>query len=306
MRNAMWMGLAVLALAWLGGCTKNATTGRSQLNLMSRDEEIKVGTDSKPEILKEFGGEIQKPELREYVTEIGRQLATKTEADNPSLPWEFTFLDSKVVNAFALPGGKVFVSRGLVERMTNEAQLAAVLGHEIGHVTARHSTERMSQQLGFGIGGAVVGAVVGAVTGVSGADKVAQQASSLVVLSYSRDQESEADSLGMRYMTALNYNPMGALQVMEILRDASKGGGSQPEWLATHPLPETRIKRVGDEINGKYGYTQKNPQYQLRAPRFKERMLAKLAAMPDADGETVAGLGSPALWCWHCAAAAGR
>jgi predicted Zn-dependent protease len=311
-----WWALGVLVLAGLvlPACSKNVTTGRNQLNLMSREDEIRLGTQAKPQLTQEFGGEVQKPEVRQYVTEIGRTLAAQTEGENPSLPWEFTMLDSKVINAFALPGGKVFISRGLVEKMTNEAQLAGVLGHEIGHVTARHSTERMSQQMGWGIGGAVVGAVVGAVTGVQGIDRVAQNASQLVVLSYSRDQESEADSLGMRYMTKVGYDPMGTLQVMDILKEASKGGGKGPEWMATHPLPETRIRRVGDEIQREYGFTQNNPQFQLHAPRFRERMLARLALLPahthdplrDAPETALAGgefFARPELWCWHCAMA---
>lgn len=280
---------AAMISVWLGACSTNPTTGRSQLNMLSRSDEIKMGTDSKPEMLKEYGGEVKNAEARAYVSNLGHQLAAQTEADNPGLPWEFTLLDSDVINAFALPGGKVFVSKGLAEKMSNEAQLAGVLGHEIGHVTARHINEKITRQTGASVGLTVIGAVIGgggdAITGLAG------QAVQITLLSYDRDQESEADALGMRYMVKCYYNPIGQLQVMEILKKEA-GTSNSPEFLQTHPIPETRIKRIQQIIDTDYKYTQNNPQYKLNAEQFKTQFLPKLAAMKNEDSLATAGIGT--------------
>lgn len=297
----------------LGGCTTNPTTGRSQFLTMSREEEIKLGSEAAPGLTTEFGGRVPDEHLQGYVADIGRKLAAVTEAENPSLPWEFTLLNSEVINAFALPGGKVFISRGLAAEMDNEAQMAAVLGHEIGHVTARHSNERFGQALGTTIGGAVLGAVIGGVAGGGdGAGIGAGVGASLggvAGLAYSRDQEIEADRLGMRYMERLNYDPIGAVEVQQILgRAAAKSGGRPPEFLSTHPTSETRIRALNDRLDKYYRHTVNNPQYQKFADRFQRDFLAPLNRQypkkADAAGSRgmmlAAGLGDPVLWCAHC------
>ena len=273
----------------LAACSTNPTTGRSQLNMLSREDEIKMGVDSKPEMLTEYGGEVPNPDARAYVTNLGKQLAAFTEGDNPSLPWEFTLLNSDVINAFALPGGKVFVSKGLAIKMTNEAQMAGVLGHEIGHVTARHINERVTRQAGASVGITVLSAVIGgggdAISGLAG------QAVQVTLLSFDRDQENEADSLGMRYMVKAFYNPIGQLQVMEILKKEA-GTPNQPEFLSTHPIPDTRIKRIQQIIETDYKFTQNNPQYKLNAEQFKTQFLPKLAALVQEDALASAGIGT--------------
>ncbi|HEX8875249.1 MAG TPA: M48 family metallopeptidase [Phycisphaerales bacterium] len=282
-----FVGVAAASMG-LGACSTNPTTGRSQLNLLSRDDEVRLGTDARPQMLQEYGGEVKNAELRNYVIEIGKKLAAQTEADNPSLPWEFALLDSDVINAFAIPGGKVFVSRGLAAKMTNEAQMAGVLGHEIGHVTARHINEKMTRttfaNAGLGIIGAAIGGGGDAVTGLAG------QAVQLSLLSYDRGQESEADELGMRYMTKVGYNPAGQLQVMQILK-AAAGSGKQPEFLSTHPLPDTRIKRIQELLATKYKDTQNNPAFKTGEAEFKARFLSKLAAIEQQERLADAGIG---------------
>src|ERR1043165_4828434 len=130
---------AALLSASLIGCTKNAATGKSILTLgMSRDQEVSLGTQAMPDVIKEYNGKVENPRLQQYVNDIGKKLAKETESSHPTLPWEFTLLNTAVVNAFALPGGKVFFTRGHAEKLTTEAQMAGVLGHEIGHVTAQH------------------------------------------------------------------------------------------------------------------------------------------------------------------------
>ena len=141
------LGTLVLVLASMmvfgSGCAKNAATGKRSLVLLSAAEEERLGAEAAPQFTAEYGGAVDDAALNRYVTDIGNRLAAVTEADYPDLEWEFTLLDSSVVNAFALPGGKVFITRGLAERLDNEAQLAGILGHEIGHVTARHVEDRV-------------------------------------------------------------------------------------------------------------------------------------------------------------------
>jgi predicted Zn-dependent protease len=319
------LGVLVLAAAAAvimpGGCTTNPTTGRSQFLTMSREEEIKLGTEAAPGLTSEFGGKVPDGRLQDYVSNIGRQLAAVTEADNPTLPWEFTLLDSGVINAFALPGGKVFVSRGLAEEMTNEAQLAAVLGHEIGHVTARHSNERYGQAIGTTIGGAIIGAVIGGVASgkASGAGVGAAAGATVggvAGLAFSRDQEIEADRLGMRYMSAINYDPVGAIEVQQILQRAAGKGSRPPEFLSTHPSSETRIRALNERLDKYYAHTRNNPQFQKFEERFQRDFLTPLKRLPPpkqarGTGSTrdmlahaaLGALGDPVLWCAHCRAA---
>lgn len=311
------------SLLVLTGCATNAATGKSQFQALSRDQEIQMGMDAKPELTKEFGGQVQNTELQNYVTQVGRSLAATTEADNPSLPWEFTLLESDVINAFALPGGKVFITTGLAKRMSNEAQLAGVLGHEVGHVTARHINDKLVREGGKEFGFSVLGAFIGGSQVGATAAALGKEVASVVLLKYDRGQENQADYLGMRYMSRCFYNPIGQRQVMQILLDASKGS-EQPEILATHPDPANRIKNVDKLLAGEFASTQNNPQYQLKEAEFKAKFLSKVAALErtreHATGELVAAtamagdpegrvfaLGNAGMWCSVCAAgAAGR
>ncbi len=275
------VGLGALAL-W--ACTTNPTTGRKQFNALSRTDEIALGAQATPEIAAEFGGAVRSPELQAYVAEVGRALAAQTEADNPGLPWEFTLLNSSVINAFALPGGKVFITRGLADKLTSEAQLAGVLGHEVGHVTARHTNDRYADAIGANVGVAVLGAVVGA---ASKSDSAGQAAANIgaevarygVLLPHSRNQEYESDSLGVRYMTRAGYDPIGQVQVMQVLQRAG-GGSAEGEFFATHPYAGNRVARLQQMIATDYAGTQNNPQYQRHEERYRQRYLNKLAGLP--------------------------
>ena len=275
--------------AMLVGCTTNPTTGRSQFNALSVQEEIAIGTQGKPEMIREYGGEVAKAELRQYVTEVGMKLVATTAQDDPSLlelPWEFTLLNSDVVNAFALPGGKVFMSRGLAQMMTNEAQLAGVLGHEVGHVTARHVNDRSGRQMGAQLGIGLLGVLLGG--SADGADlaNVAGNFAGIALLSYDRKQEIESDALGMRYMTRAGYNPLGQRQVMQILASLDKGGGSKADITSTHPHPEERIKVIDDALQREYANTQGNAEFKLGEQEFRARFLSKLAVAYPEAGES--------------------
>lgn len=264
---------SLLLGAMTTGCVKNPATGRSQLSFYSKQEEIEMGTQAMPGIVKEFGGAYPDAEAQAYVRDVGLRLSRVAEADYSGIPWEFTLLNSDVINAFALPGGKVFITTGLARRFESESELAGVLGHEIGHVTAKHGDKRMSEaavlQGAASIGGAASGSEALASLFTNGAG--------IVLLRFSRDEEREADGLGLRYMTGAGYNPAGLLRVMEVLRDASKGGERQPEFLSTHPYPEDRIVRVTNWL--------KSPEYQRAMQRpdppewrsdYRRRLLDRL------------------------------
>ena len=274
------LGVLVLAgfVAALPGCTTNAATGRSQFNVLSREQEVSLGASEGPEMTKAYGGEVPDAELREYVTRIGTKLLAGVEKDYKNLPWKFTLLNSDVINAFSLPGGQVFISRALLQDMTNEAQLAGVLGHEIGHVTAQHINDRMVRQTGLSVGAAVLGAAGGDKYGEA-ISAVVSQGGGLFLLKYDRGEETEADHLGVRYMVRAHYNPHAQIEVMEILKAVAGSGGA--EWTQTHPLPQTRISDLQAYIAKNYAKQAADPSYVYNQAEIQP-IVARLKSLPPA------------------------
>jgi len=256
----------------LGGCETNPSTGRDQLLLVSDQQVAQMGKEAVPELIKDYGGEVKSPELRSYVEQVGRKLAKQVEPEFKDIKWNFYTLNSNVVNAFSLPPGEIFITMGMLSRLHNEAELAAVLGHEIGHVTAKHVAERVSLAQGIQTGGDVLTSTVG------GSNSSVSKLLPLVVggvgqgflLKFSRDQESEADRQGVKYMVKAKYDPQGAAEVMRILMQADKGQGSL-EILSTHPDPEKRLHDVEELIQKQYADTQNNPKYGKFAERFEQK-----------------------------------
>lgn len=279
-----WVFVFVLSCLFsLTGCSTNPATGSSQFNMVSESQELSMGEQTEPGFVQSYGGEVASPEVVKYVSELGSRLAAASE--RPSLPWRFHVVDSSVINAFALPGGKIFITRGLIQSMNNEAQLAGVLGHEVGHVTAQHIGQQMSRATAVESSMAVLTAIAGA--SVQDEQKKAWvqtlgvgagAGAGLYLLKFGRDQESEADTLGLRYMSKLGYNPEGMLQVMEILKKAS-GGGSNMEILSTHPLPDTRIDRINKLLKETYPDRAK---LDFKESQFKANVLDKLSKLPPA------------------------
>ena len=269
--------LILMVLLPLVGCSKNAATGRSQLLLVNSEDVLAMGIAAKPELIEQYGGETESSELRSYVRRVGMGLIDHVEPVYLDLPWEFFVLDSDQINAFALPGGKVFITMGLLSKLSSEGQLAGVLGHEIGHVTARHVDERISHSM------TVQGLLLvldfsvesGAATIVGGL------AGNSYLLSFNRDQETEADELGLTYMTRSYYDPYGMMEVQEILKEAA-GKNRSIEFLSTHPHPETRIRNLDKLLSGPYASTQNNPQYHMYEDRFQREVTPYL---PDPDLE---------------------
>ena len=183
--------------------------------------------------------------VQRYVSSLGMPLAKASE--RPDLPWTFTVVDDPIVNAFALPGGPIFVSRGILTYMNSEAQLVSVLGHEIGHVTAKHSVSQLSKQQILSIG--LVGAMI-VRPELQQFGGLAQQGLGVLFLKYGRDDETQADELGFRYMTKANYNPAEMAEMFKTLQRVSGGEGSRgtPEWLSTHPDPGNRVAKTNERM----------------------------------------------------------
>jgi len=302
MRQLLFGIAMAVIVAASQGCKQNVATGRTQFNFMSMEQQIALGAEASPELVKEYGGEVKSQELRSYVNGVGRRLSKKVEGDYRDLEWTFYVLDSDVINAFALPGGRVFMSRGLMSYMSNEAELAAVLGHEIGHVTAEHGGERISQSMGISTLASATGFILGDTPTASLVNAVVGVGGQGYLLKFSRSQESEADRLGMRYMVAGGYDPTGMLQLLQILIDVSQGA-RQPEILSTHPDPNNRRADAEALLASEYAYTQGNRKYGLYEDRWNKNAAPHL---PAARGAAVEGdfLPVASSWCLHCAAEA--
>ena len=246
-RGASTPALAALVAAStlaVSGCTANPATGQRQLNLYTEAEEIEMGRQADPGVVAQLGlaGD---PDLQAYVSALGLKLAALSE--RPQLPWSFKVVDDPAVNAFALPGGFVYVTRGLLAYVHSEAELASVLGHEIGHVTAQHGVNQISKRQ-VAAGGLVIGAAL--VPDVARVADAAQTGLSLLFLKYGRDDERQADDLGLRYTVAAGYDPNQMPEMFRVLEAVSEvpGAGRLPDWLATHPDPEERRDRIQREI----------------------------------------------------------
>ncbi|NIN11487.1 MAG: M48 family metalloprotease [Gemmatimonadales bacterium] len=234
-----------LALLVLSSCATNPATGARQLMLVSEGQEIRMGREADPQIIAQFGLHPDSS-TAQYVRGLGERLAAGSE--RPDLPWTFRVLDDPTVNAFALPGGFNYVTRGIMAHLNSEAELAAVMGHEIGHVTARHSAQQLSkQQL------AQVGLVAGVLLAPELEDfaGLASAGLGLLFLKFSRDHERQADDLGLRYMTRAGYDPREMPRLYDMLGrvSAAAGGGRLPGWLSTHPDPADRRERIEQRVD---------------------------------------------------------
>ncbi len=230
---------------YFGNSVTNDVTGETQHISLSPDEEIAMGLQSAPQMISEMGGEVRGTQADAKVKEIGQKLVQKSDASRTIYNGKFDFhllADDQTVNAFALPGGQVFITVALLARLKNEDQLAGVLGHEIGHVVARHSAEKIAQmELAQGLTGAVTMATYDPSSPNGG--YLAQMVANTLQLKYGRDQELQSDDLGVRFMMQADYDPEQLIEVMEILKQAS-GPSQTPEFQSTHPDPENRKEHI--------------------------------------------------------------
>ena len=264
------IGLSLGLLAGCGSPVINPVTGQAERSVMDERAEIAAGQEGHKQVLSEYGV-VKDAQLQAYVNQVGQRLAAQSHRAN--LKWTFTVLDSPEINAFALPGGYVYVTRGLLAYMESEADMAGVIGHEIGHVTARHGAQRAtrSQNAGLGVLAASVLGVVLESQGIGGAadlsGRVAQGVAAGYIASYSREQELLADTLGAEYLARNRYNPSNMVDVIQVLksqetyaadqaRAAGKPAPSGADWLSSHPSNEQRlqsIRQIAAGYKGQYG-----------------------------------------------------
>ncbi len=234
--------------SYFGSKEYNPVTGEKQYVSLTQRQEIALGLQAVPEMIQKYGGLYPDQKHQNYIDKVGGKLISGGAAKDTEWKFEFHLLNEpNVVNAFALPGGQIFITTGLYKLFQKESQLAAVLGHEIGHVVARHSAQRIAKsKLTKGITDAVVVA-----SGDARAGQIAAVVGQLVNMKYSRGDEVQADHLGVIFMSDGGYDPRGMIQVMQIL--GSLGSGSRaPEFFSTHPNPENRIGKIQNVIQEKF------------------------------------------------------
>jgi len=262
----------------LTACATNPVTGHPEFNLVSDKKANKMGSDAYPSLRQQWGGDYNDPELQEWISSIGMELAKNSHS--PELPYKFTVTNSSQLNAVCLPGGKIFITRGLLSELENEAQVAAVLGHEVGHATARHAEHSMSR--GMVLQAAVfVGSVVLNQRAKSRSERLIGQlglnaamfGTTIATMKYGRDNEYQADELGVIYMMKSGYDPDGAIEVQQILASKEK---TQPTYfqalMRSHPVSDERVKHITRfvyENEAGYGINRKGDG--KFAERFKQK-----------------------------------
>jgi predicted Zn-dependent protease len=271
--------MALAAAGSLFGCATNPVTGQSQLMLVSEENEIQIDKQNAPHQFSADYGIIQDPALSRYVQELGSDMVPHTHRQH--MPYDFNVLNANYINAYTFPAGTMATTRGILLKLDNEAELAALLGHELGHVNARHTAQQMSK-------GMLTQSVVGGLAAVAGtqgrlygdlAASLGMLGSGALLASYSRDNERQADSLGMQYMVASGYGTGGFIGLMEMLNNTSKHRLSAAQLLfATHPMSDERLNTAVKEAESKYKSARSLP---LNRDRYMDKT-AKLRAQRDA------------------------
>jgi len=228
------------------GCAVNPITGEEEFMLVPESQDIEIGSKYAPEIEKQLGGKIDDETLQNYIDSVGQRIARISH--RPNWEYHFTAVEHKMINAVALPGGYIFVTKGMLEKLTTEAQLAALLAHEIVHVTARHSSAAISKQMGLSF--LFLGATAAGTKIPQDAARAAGLALQLIGLKYSRENERMADVAGLDYMVVAGYNPYGAVELHQMLQKQDKVRPA--EFLSSHPSPKNRIISLNARIQTRY------------------------------------------------------
>lgn len=264
-REFLW--LASLATAGiLSGCATNPVTGKSQLMLMSEQQEIEIDKNFAPVQFSADYGKAQDTKLNAYIQQTGKRMTGQVH--RPHMPYTFQVVNATYINAYAFPGGSIAITRGILLSIDNEAELAALVGHELGHVNARHTAQQMSK-------GTLTQAVIGGLSIATGAalgTGYGQLASQLGMVSagallaaYSRDNEREADALGLEYMVRSDYGADGFVGLMDMLRRQSKTNNSAIELMfATHPMSDERYQTAVENVQNRYQADRNKPLYRDR------------------------------------------
>jgi len=242
-----YIPILILTVLFFSACGINPVTRTRELNFISEEREISLGRNASYEISKQYGV-YNNTELEQYVNEVGQRLVSVS--DRTSIPYEFHVVDMPMLNAFALPGGYIYITRGLLAELENEAQLASVLGHEIGHVCARHSASQLSEQVAFT-------ALTLASLAAPGAREMAPVIPALtqsITLGYSREKESQADTMGLTYMNRAGYNSMEMSAFLTRLSRMAQGPGGYGVYTSTHPDIFDRISATHNEAKQIVGF----------------------------------------------------
>ena len=263
-REFMWLS-SMTAAGYVFGCATDPVTGKKQFMLVSEDTEIQIDKQYAPIQISTDFGEVQDRQLNRYISEVGNKMAVKSHRSH--MPYSFRVVNATYVNAYAFPGGTIAATRGIMLSLENEAELASLLGHELGHVNARHAAEQMSK-------GQLTQAVVGGVSALVGtqsaalgdlADQLGQISAGALLAKYSRDNEREADALGMEYMVGAGYGSQGFIGLMEMLNSMSKHKSTTVDLLfATHPMSQERYDTAVQTAHTKYESAFKGPLYRER------------------------------------------
>ena len=278
-REFMW--LSSLAVAGIvAGCATNPVTGESQLMLVSEDQEIQIDRQYSPYQFSADYGTTQDKKLNDYVDRTGKNMAARSHRTH--MPYNFQVVNANYVNAYAFPGGSIACTRGILLALDNEAELAALLGHELGHVNARHTAEQMSK-------GMLTQAVVGGLAAAAGtqgafygniASQLGQVSAGALLASYSRDNERQADALGMEYMVQSGYSSEGMIGLMDMLKSMGKHQPSAIELMfATHPMSQERYQTAVQTAETKYKAANQNPLYRERYMDYTAGLRAKKGAI---------------------------
>ena len=277
-RQFLWVTSASAA-GFLIGCAANPVTGKSQLMLVSEDQEIEIDRQNSPYQFSTDYGSIQDKNLNNYINQTGKKISALTH--RPHMPYSFRGVNAAYVNAYAFPGGSIAATRGILIELRNEAELSALLGHEMGHVNARHTAEQMSK-------GMLTNALVGGIATIAGtqssglgslASQLGMLGAGALLAHYSRDNERQADALGLEYMVKAGYNPNGFVGLMDMLRSTSQHEPSAIELMfSTHPMSDERYSTAVKTVQTKYRHAQNLPFYR---ERYMDHT-AKLRAMKGA------------------------
>jgi predicted Zn-dependent protease len=245
---------AISLITYFSSSSFNSVTEETQFVAITPEQEIALGLQAAPEMAQQFGGLLPDKQAQSYLDSICQRIISQSEAANTEWAFECHLLaDSETINAFALPGGQLFITRALFERLETEGQLAGVMAHEIGHVVARHSAQQIAkQELTQGLTGAAVIATYDPQNPSSA--RTAQMAmviGQVVNMKFGRDDELQSDKLGVQFMAEAGYDPRSMIDVMRILAEANEGP-RPPEFFSTHPNPENRIARIEEAIAGEF------------------------------------------------------
>jgi len=248
MRKAMFRNLIFflisIAFSSFCGCVTNPVTGQQELMLLPVQQDIEIGRRYAPEVEKQMGGRIPDESLQDYIDSVGQKIARISH--NRDFDYHFTALNHKSVNALALPGGYVFITKGMLEQLTTEAQLASVLAHEVVHIVARDTSNMLSNQIGIDILLSVAASQKTPRGLLTAADLTRQ----ILSLQYSRNDERIADLAGLNYMVLAGYDPQGMVEILQVLQ--RQNDLAPVEFLSTHPSPENRLEYIKEKIQTRY------------------------------------------------------